>query len=478
VALVAGCGGTGTRDAATTTAPPPRTLQSAPKAAPKPVAKPRPKPKPKPKPKPVRPRLRDVVVTVVDGDTRKLVRGALVSVGGRSARTNANGVARIPIRRRGQLVTTARHAGFIPRAVRLNFKERPRSRMKLYQRALQWPMYGAGAARTQAQASIRVRPPFKVVWSKGVGSLIEFPAVVAEGVAYIGNYHGTIYALNMSSGAIVWKYDPPGGKMASSPAIVGNELVVHGMDGVVRVLDRRTGELERQVRIGSPIESSPIVVGGLDLFGAWNGVVYALDVRTARIRWTHRSGCKITSSASVLGGRMFIGDYCGRVLALARRTGRVAWSRSVNGRVYGTPAVASGRVLVPSSTGGSLTAFTTGGRYVWARHTGSYVYSSPAVWQGRAYFGSYNGRLYAVSAKTGRLRWTVSAGGPISGAVAVVGGVAYAGSTHGRIVGADTRTGRVVVRFPHGEYVPVSGAGRRLLLHGYSRLYAVEGRLR
>ena len=32
--------------------------------------------------------------------------------------------------------------------------------------------------------------------------LIEFPAVVTAGVAYIGNYRGTIYALRMSSGAI------------------------------------------------------------------------------------------------------------------------------------------------------------------------------------------------------------------------------------------------------------------------------------
>jgi hypothetical protein len=34
----------------------------------------------------------------------------------------------------------------------------------------------------------------------------------------------------------------------------------------------------------------------------------------------------------------------------------------------------------------------------------------------------------------------------------------------------------VVVDFPHGEYVPVSGAGNVLLLHGYSRLYAVVHR--
>ena len=34
----------------------------------------------------------------------------------------------------------------------------------------------------------------------------------------------------------------------------------------------------------------------------------------------------------------------------------------------------------------------------------------------------------------------------------------------------------VLLRFPHGEYVPVSGNGRRLLLHGYSRIWAVESR--
>jgi outer membrane protein assembly factor BamB len=465
-ALVAGCGWQ-LRATGPPQAPSATTRADAPLTEPRPARRSAKRPQ----------RLRDVVVTVVDGDTNRRLAGVRVTVGRRSALTNAKGVAGVPIRRRTALVTTARRRGYIPRAVRLWYRQRPRSTMRIYQRSLQWPVYGVDAARTQAQSTIRVRPPFKLVWSRGIGSLIEFPAVVAEGVAYIGNYHGTIYAVRMRNGTVAWRYDPPGGKMASSPAVYGDELVVHGMDGVVRVLDRDTGKLKRQLAIGSPIESSPVIVHGLDLFGAWNGTVYALDLERNRIRWTYRAGCKITSSAAIAGASMYIGDYCGRVLALAPRTGAVRWSRGVNGRVYGTPAVGGGRVFVPSSTGGSLTAFTTSGTRLWSRGTGGYVYSSPAVSGGRVYFGSYNGLLYCVSAATGATRWTVSAGGPISGAVTLVGGVAYAGSIRGRIVGADARTGRVVLRFPHGEYVPVSGSGRRLLLHGYSRLYAVEGRL-
>jgi len=148
----------------------------------------------------------------------------------------------------------------------------------------------------------------------------------------------------------------------------------------------------------------------------------------------------------------------------------------VNGRVYGTPALSNGRVFVPSSDGNSVTAFSMSGRYLWSVHAGSYVYSSPAVWGGRVIFGSADGVLYCVSAGSGQTLWTVGVGGPVSGAAAVVDGVAYVGSLIGRIIGVDARTGRVLLRFPHGRYVPVSGNGGVLLFHGFSRLYAVAPR--
>ena len=415
-----------------------------------------------------------VVVTVVDGDTGRRVRGALVRVGRLADRANGRGNAAFRLRRRAPLLVSVAARGYEPRSTRMPYQRRRRVVVRVYQPGLQWPMYGATPSRTQAHAAIGLRPPFHVVWSRGLGSLVEFPAVVSEGVAYAGNSHGTVYALSMRNGRVLWRHVVPGGKMASSPAVAGDELVVHGMDGVVRVLDRRTGGLRFGVRVGSPIESSPIVRDGIDYFGAWNGNVYALDLRSHRFRWVYRGGSKITSSAAVAGRTLYIGDYGGRLLALAPASGRLRWSAGVNGRIYGTPAVWGGRVFVPSSDGGSLTAFTTGGRYLWRIHTGSYVYSSPAVWAGRVFFGSYNGLLYGVSAWSGRVGWTVQTGGPVSGAPAVVDGVVYAGSFAHRIVGADARSGRVVFRFPHGEYVPVSGSGGRLLLHGYSRIYAVE----
>jgi outer membrane protein assembly factor BamB len=425
-------------------------------------------------PPPPAPRSTRVVVTVVDGDTHRRVRGARVLIGVKADYSNPRGRAYLPIKRRAALPVRVSKAGYGTRTVRMPFAIRRRVTVRLFRPDLQWTMYGANARRTQAHSEIKLRPPFKVVWSRGIGSLVEFPAVIADGVAYVANYKGHVYALDMRNGKLIWRFKPRRGKMASSPAIVGDDLVVHGMDGIVRVLDRRNGRLRWHFRVGSPIESSPIVSGGLDFFGAWNGRIYALDLKRRTLRWTYRTGYKITSSAAIAGRTLYIGDYGGRLHALATGSGKRRFVRSVNGRVYGTPAVAAGRVFVPSSTGNSLTAFSTSGRYLWRVGTGGYVYSSPAVWAGRVFFGSYNGRLYSVSAQNGRVLWSVPTGGPVSGAAVVVAGVAYAGSTWGRITGVDAKSGRVVLRFPHGEYVPVSGNGRRLLLHGYSRVWAVE----
>jgi outer membrane protein assembly factor BamB len=414
----------------------------------------------------------NVVVIVKDGDTGRRLRDARVRIGPHRTRTDARGVASLRLSRGGWLVVRGVARGYEQREVRLSFKKLRYRNLALFRPQLQWRMYGATPQRTQTHDSITLRPPFRVIWHRRIG-YIEFPAVVSDGVAYISNLGGTVRALRMSDGKRLWFRKIRHGKSASSPAVVGRDLVVHGMDGNVRVLDLLTGRVRWTFHIGSPVESSPVVSHGVDYFGAWNGNVYALDLRTRRLRWVHHAGYKITSSASLGGGKLFIGDYGGRIWALSPRTGGVRWVSSVGGRIYGTPAVAQGRVFVPSSTGYSLTAFSINGGRLWSINTGAYVYSSPAVWAGRVYFGSFNGVLYCVSAASGGILWNYSSGRAISGAPTVVARVVYFSNTGRRTYGLDARTGRGLMTFDDGDYVPVSGNGGRLLLHGFATVYGV-----
>jgi outer membrane protein assembly factor BamB len=455
-ALMAGCAGGGGRTVTTTA------TQPAPRA--------------KPKPKQVHrraPQTAKLVVTVLDGDLRERVRGAVVTLWGKHGRTGKHGVTVIRAPRRRLEVTVAAR-GYTTVQLPVDFHRR-RQTIRIYQPDLQWPLYGATPARTHAQTHIKLRPPFRLIWSRGLGRLIEFPAVVYHGFAYITNSRGTVRAISMRSGTIAWRHDTPGyPRTAASPAIDGREVVYHTMGGSVYLLDRANGRASWSWNAGSAIESSPVVENGVDYFGSASGTLYALDLRTHRLRWSRSLGAKITSSVAVSGDTLYVGDYSGRLWAVSRGNGATRWVGQVNGRIYGTPAVSQGRVFVPSSNGDSLTAFSTSGRYLWRVTAGYYVYSSPAVWDGVVCFGSYDGWFYGVQAATGRVLWRIPTGGPISGAAVIVDGVAYAGSFSHHIFGVDVRTGRIVLNFPHGDYVPVSGNGMRLLLHGFSRLYAVE----
>jgi outer membrane protein assembly factor BamB len=416
-----------------------------------------------------------LVVTVLDGDRRTRVRGAKVSLWGKRGRTDRHGETTI-VAPRGRHEVSVSRRGYGPARELVDFQRSRRQTVDVYQPDLQWPLYGATEARTQAPTEIRLRPPFRLVWSRGLGHLIEFPAVVADGFAYIGNARGTIRAISMRNGKFAWSHLTPGfPRMASSPAVYGNQIVYHTMSGGVYLLNRTNGHVEWSWNSGSAIESSPIVVDGIDYFGTASGEMYALDLRTHRVKWRKSLGAKITSSAAISGGRLFIGDYSGRLWALSPATGATRWVGQVSGKIYGTPAVAGGKVFVPS-VAYSFSAFSTSGRRLWQVSTGSYVYASPAVADGVVCFGAYNGVFYGVSAGSGRVLWRVPTGGAVSGAAVIVAGVAYVGSFSHRIIGVNLHTGHRLVTFPHGEYVPVSGNGARLLFNGFSRIYAVEPR--
>jgi outer membrane protein assembly factor BamB len=410
-----------------------------------------------------------VRVVVIDGDTGQRLSRAVVTI----SRGSRRGRTLFALNHRHAVRATVWAPHYGTRTLTLAFDRFRSVKVRLYRPDGQWPMYGANPARTQGNPAIHLRPPFRIVWGRRLGNLIEFPASISDGVAYVSTLRGKLFALSMANGRILWHFDLHSWEQASSPAISGESVVAHTKAGRVFVLDRATGRQRWTWPAAGGIESSPVVRDGVDYFGDSAGYLYALDLRRHRLLWTAHTGCKITAAVALVGDRLYVGDYCGRLLALSTR-GRLLFSASAGSPVYGSAAVAGGRVFVPSRDAGALYAFTTRGRTLWSVRTGSYVYSAPAVWQGRVFFGSYNGYLYGVSASSGRVLWTAYAGGRVSGSPAVIDGIVYAGSFGHQIIGVDARTGRVVFRFPHGEYVPVSGNRGRLLLYGWSSLWAVE----
>ena len=227
------------------------------------------------------------------------------------------------------------------------------------------------ATRAQAQTHIRLRPPFRIVWSARPRHADRVPRRRRRRCR-VHRQCARDDPRDLDAhrqGAVASRHAEREDGVVARRRRVGARLSHDGRPRVV--LDRATGRQRWDTSFGSPIESSPIVQRR-------HRLLRRLERPALRARPRARTACagrvpsarrsprapRSTAAASSSATTRAASGRSRR--APARRAG----SRSVNGRIYGTPAVLDGRVFVPSSTGGSLTAFSTRGRYLWRVNTG------------------------------------------------------------------------------------------------------------
>ena len=162
----------------------------------------------------------------------------------------------------------------------------------------------------------------EVLWKKNLGGIIGLSSpVVSNGVVYVGSFDHKLYALDSSSGNILWmaKTDD---LIWSSPAVADGNVYIGSGDFNVYAFNAKTGSLTWNVKTGGSVSSSPAVVKGVVYIGSGDSYVYALDASTGSLIWRAATGGAINSSPAVVDGVVYIGSEDGNLYALDASTGR------------------------------------------------------------------------------------------------------------------------------------------------------------
>lgn len=267
------------------------------------------------------------------------------------------------------------------------------------------------------------------------GRVISSPAVVGEFV-YVGSTDGALYAIHRSTGAQAWKFSTPG-PIASSPAVADGLVFIASLDGSIYGVDAATGErkwsfktkgerrftapgihgaMPRTERMPDPFDvflSSPAVVGGVVYVGSGDHQVYALDARSGELRWAFPTGDVVHASPAVANGVVYVGSWDRNLYAIDATTGKERWR------------------------------YTTGDDTVNYNQIG--IASSAAVTGNTVFVGGRDGHFHAVDLATGALRWKHdNKMGWTIASPAVRDGVVYFPTSDGRrFKGLDVATGAV-----------------------------------
>jgi outer membrane protein assembly factor BamB len=306
---------------------------------------------------------------------------------------------------------------------------------------------------------------------------------VAYGMVYELNKDGNLYAVDVGTGDLVWKYKGPG------PLIFpGNPTVADGKvyattgqtasytgqesESEFACLDAYTGRViwTLPIEAFAPRESVAIAYG--NLYFIPGDVTTSVDVESGEeystfnqawaigtkswpmfrhdqahtatgqsapenltLRWNFTTGGAVISSPSISYGRVYVGSYDKNLYCLDARTGNLSWKFAINDSIKSSPSIADGRVYVGPDDGYVYCLDAYNGSFIWSKEAGGPIEvnfgaapslrSSPTVVGGKVYVGSLDTDVYCFDTADGSVDWTFNTEGYITSSPAVVDGAVY-----------------------------------------------------
>jgi outer membrane protein assembly factor BamB len=241
------------------------------------------------------------------------------------------------------------------------------------------------------------------VWWFSCNPTFSSPAVV-NGIVYFGAGEH-VWALNTSNGNIVWDYWVQLGQglyFSCSPTVANGIVYIGNDNGNVYALNATEGTKIWSYPTGGFVMSCPAVFGGIVYVGSYDNNLYALNATTGNKLWSYTTGGYINYSPAVAEGVVYVPSHDGSLYALNSLTGNKLWSYSQYSYWVYSPAVSNGVIYFPA--GSAIYALNVYGEKLWSTNIVGGG-ESLAIAGGAIYFGSASGFLYALDALSGSILW-------------------------------------------------------------------------
>src|SRR5262249_9597564 len=126
-----------------------------------------------------------------------------------------------------------------------------------------WPQLQGNALRSGNVPQVSMKGPLGLIGAVPLTDAVLASPVVAEGTVYVIDGSGVLFAIDAETLKVVWRFATRGGpgncNNVASPAIVGKYLHVGTTAGHYYVLDRKSGEVVKEIDCREPIYSAPAV---------------------------------------------------------------------------------------------------------------------------------------------------------------------------------------------------------------------------
>jgi outer membrane protein assembly factor BamB len=206
-----------------------------------------------------------------------------------------------------------------------------------------------------------------------------------DALVFVGTSAGRFYALESSSGEMVWKFDSDDAVNSTPILSEDRKIVYFGNDaGKLYALETATGKQIFAYAGGAEIRSQPLLVGRALFFKDVRGKVHAVDASSGKGLWIYQREppegyvVESTSGIAVWGNVVLAGFYDGFAVGINLIEGTEAWRSDLSEFVPIEMEAASGKIDVNTT---------------------------PVVIGDQVLFSSFRGGLYGLDPQDGTILW-------------------------------------------------------------------------
>ena len=192
-----------------------------------------------------------------------------------------------------------------------------------------------------------------VVWQKAVEGPVKDQPIVQNGIVYVAGYKGSVTAVYVEDGALLWSWKPPEPAQITSGLLLdGGKLYVGDNQGFVYCMDAETGMPSWKYPVGRPVSNCVALKDAKMLVCTYPGSVVCLQVEDEpKVLWQNddaKDFITIGKNAAYLQSRD--GSLC----AISTESGKELWRRRLPSGCQLVSAAEEGTFYVFSPAGAIL----------------------------------------------------------------------------------------------------------------------------
>jgi|GEM_PF-384474 len=223
--------------------------------------------------------------------------------------------------------------------------------------------------------------------------------VVVDSIAYVATDNGSVYAIVVQTGQILWQTTVPAAVTLAPSVDAARALVFVGdAGGNVTILDSTTGAVVGSLSTGgAAVTVAPIVSGNSILVASADGVVRDFAEKTDALKWSFAAPAAI-GGLTADGARVSVGSADGTLSLLTQSNGTLVFATQWGSPIVGVSSAYN--ITFGETASGAVFGrkdFDPVDRVRWTYQTAAALTTTPTLVDGAVFAGAEDGGLYAFT---------------------------------------------------------------------------------